>query len=148
MTHAALQQRRILPRPLRNIENRLTFLLPKSAEYDRVLILMGSSILASSDDTSEDESIANVEGNVIDSKAKKYGYKRPAHSEYFLQHMESVKSSWPYDPNDDNVSDDGADEISAKYNSVSDKGVRCTGEPSIDPSRMLQSVVDDDSHWI
>jgi len=56
----------------------------------------------------------------LDSKTTKQ-YKPPSHSNDFLEHLQSVKSSWP-----DN-----------------EEGVHCTGEPSIDPSRILQSVVVD-----
>ena len=61
----------------------------------------------------------------LDSKTTKK-YNPPSHSNDFLDHLQSVKSSWP-----DN-----------------DEGVYCTGEPSIDPSRILQSVVvDGESDW-
>ena len=61
------------------------------------------------------------------------------HSEEFLLHLESVKSSWPYKNEDatDQTSDNG-----------SDYSVYCTGEPSMDPSRMLQSLSDDDYDWV
>eukprot|EP00571_Detonula_confervacea_P005348 CAMPEP_0172314400 /NCGR_PEP_ID=MMETSP1058-20130122/22435_1 /TAXON_ID=83371 /ORGANISM="Detonula confervacea, Strain CCMP 353" /LENGTH=96 /DNA_ID=CAMNT_0013028259 /DNA_START=270 /DNA_END=557 /DNA_ORIENTATION=+ len=86
-----------------------------------------------------------VEGNELDLKAKQYGYKPPAHSESFLRHLESVDSSWPFDPNDNNdESDISRDEKTYKNN---DGGVRCTGEPAMDPSRMLQNIVDGESDW-
>ena len=74
----------------------------------------------------------NVETDELDSKAKQYGYKSPSHSASFLKHLESVRSSWPYDPNDDESAIEGRE-----------KSVPCTGEPAIDPSRMLQ-----DADWI
>ena len=56
----------------------------------------------------------------------------PLHSESFLQHLENVKSSWKPDSSDDDVG-----------------GVPCFGEPTIDPSRMVQNfIVDGDSNWI
>ena len=59
-------------------------------------------------------------------------YTPPLHSESFLQHLENVKSSWKPDSSDDDVG-----------------GVPCFGEPTIDPSRMVQnSIVDGDSNWI
>mmetsp|Transcript_1675 Transcript_1675/g.2322 ORF Transcript_1675/g.2322 Transcript_1675/m.2322 type:complete len:135 (+) Transcript_1675:172-576(+) len=61
------------------------------------------------------------------------------HSEEFLLHLESVKSSWPY------KDEDGTDQTS---DSGSDYSVSCTGEPSMDPSRMLQSLTDDDYDWV
>lgn len=75
----------------------------------------------------------NVETDELDSKAKQYGYKSPSHSESFLKHLESVRSSWPYDPNDDESAIEGSEKSC----------VPCTGEPAIDPSRMLQN-----SDWI
>ena len=97
-----------------------------------------------------DASGVNTSGNELDCKAKQYGFKPPAHSESFLLHLESVKSSWPH------LSDSIDEEADAyllndkldntRY--LNDEGVRCAGEPTIDPSRMLQSVVDGESDWI
>lgn len=72
-------------------------------------------------------------------------YKRPIHSEEFLRHLENVKSSWPC-KNYDTYKDDIVDQ--KKFNSKSEYSVYCTGEPSIDPSRMLQSTSDDDHDWM
>ena len=58
------------------------------------------------------------------------------HSEEFLLHLESVKSSWPY------KDEDGTDQT---IDNGSDYSVSCTGEPSMDPSRMLQSL---DYDWV
>jgi hypothetical protein len=69
-------------------------------------------------------------------------YNPPKHSEAFLRHLESVKLSWPYN---DNTAADVADH---KIDNNSEYSVYCTGEPSIDPSRMLQSISDDDYDWI
>jgi len=68
-------------------------------------------------------------------------YNPPKHNDSFLRHLESVKSSWPFN---DKIDEDDADPTtkSNKYR------VYCTGEPSIDPSRMLQSISDDDYDWI
>ena len=58
-------------------------------------------------------------------------YTPPIHSESFLQHLENVKSSWLPDCSD------------------ADGGVPCVGEPTIDPSRMVQNaIVDGESNWI
>eukprot|EP00581_Thalassiosira_minuscula_P016189 CAMPEP_0183731342 /NCGR_PEP_ID=MMETSP0737-20130205/35148_1 /TAXON_ID=385413 /ORGANISM="Thalassiosira miniscula, Strain CCMP1093" /LENGTH=190 /DNA_ID=CAMNT_0025964049 /DNA_START=1 /DNA_END=573 /DNA_ORIENTATION=- len=82
----------------------------------------------------------------LDAKAKQYNYKPPTHDESFLAHLESVKSSWTYDEEeDDTTTTNDSDKPS---NNNNDWGVRCTGEPSIDPSRMVQSVVDGESNWI
>ena len=112
-----------------------------------------SLLFASISDDDGEKSVDMEDSDVLDTKAKQYGYKPPAHSDSFLRHLESVKSSWPYDPNNsgDELDDDGRidDENSNKYKSISaDGGVKCTGEPSIDPSRMLQSVVDGENDWI
>lgn len=104
--------------------------------------LIGHTSLEMTSDESDD-----YDDDEIDAKAKQYCYKPPTHSDSFLNHLESVKSSWPYDPNEDNeeISKTGTHE----FNNLSDGGVRCTGEPSIDPSRMLQSVVvDGEADWI
>ena len=69
----------------------------------------------------------------------KYRYNPTKHSEDFLRHLENVKSSWPY--NEEDVTDQTVD-IGSDYS------VSCTGEPSIDPSRMLQSLSDDDYDWV
>mmetsp|Transcript_22812 Transcript_22812/g.34572 ORF Transcript_22812/g.34572 Transcript_22812/m.34572 type:complete len:127 (+) Transcript_22812:78-458(+) len=69
-------------------------------------------------------------------------YTPTKHSEEFLRHLESVKSSWPYN---DDVDEDAADQT---IDNNSDYSVYCTGEPCMDPSRMLQSISDDDYDWI
>ncbi|KAL7448851.1 hypothetical protein ACHAWC_000977 [Mediolabrus comicus] len=74
-------------------------------------------------------------------------YSPPKHSKEFLRHLESVKSSWPY--NDDSDKDkDVADQTKDGVLSNSEYGVYCTGEPSIDPSRMLQGISEDDHDWM
>ena len=71
-------------------------------------------------------------------------YKPPQHSESFLEHLKNVKQSWPYEETLDVDPDDtGTDGVSqSKY------AVSCTGEPSIDPRRQIQSVLDGESDWI
>mmetsp|Transcript_4680 Transcript_4680/g.6827 ORF Transcript_4680/g.6827 Transcript_4680/m.6827 type:complete len:135 (+) Transcript_4680:129-533(+) len=69
-------------------------------------------------------------------------YTPTKHSEEFLSHLESVKSSWPYN---DDVDEDAADQT---IDNNSDYSVYCTGEPCMDPSRMLQSISDDDYDWV
>ncbi|KAL7549373.1 hypothetical protein ACHAWF_012642 [Thalassiosira exigua] len=81
----------------------------------------------------------------FDSEAIRDGYSPPAHSEAFLRHLEDVRSSWPYDPEEDGISDTSEEET---VHSFTREGVQCTGEPSIDPSRMVQSVVDGEFDWI
>jgi hypothetical protein len=109
------------------------------------MIFFAPMRLASIDNVFDDDvSNVNTSGNGLDSKARRYGFKPPAHSESFLTHLESVKSSWP------RITDSIDDESDSEDNSRShnDGGVRCAGEPSIDPSRMLHSVVDGESDWI
>lgn len=56
-----------------------------------------------------------------------------------------MKSSWPYD----GAAKDGNKEQTASDNEVaSEEGVFCTGEPAMDPSRMVQGVFDGESNWI
>ncbi|KAL3798462.1 hypothetical protein ACHAW5_007414 [Stephanodiscus triporus] len=101
--------------------------------------------LASTDNLFDDDvSSVNTSGNGLDSKAQTYGFKPPVHSDSFLRHLESVKSSWP------RITDSNDDESDSEDNNIylNDGGVRCAGEPSIDPSRMLHSVVDGESDWI
>lgn len=74
-------------------------------------------------------------------------YSPPKHSKEFLRHLESVKSSWPYN-DDDADKEDEDDQIKDDVLSNSEYGVYCTGEPSIDPSRMLQGISEDDQDWI
>ncbi len=114
------------------------------------MIVFAPVRMASTDNVFDgDASSVNKSGNELDCKAKQYGFKPPAHSESFLLHLESVKSSWPH------LSDSFDEEAEAYLNDkmdntrcLNDEGVRCAGEPSIDPSRMLQSVVDGESDWI
>lgn len=83
----------------------------------------------------------DTDENDIDSDGTRR-YTPPKHSEAFLRHLESVQSSWPYnDDTEEGVADETKD-------NNSDYSVYCTGEPSIDPSRMLQSISDDDYDWI
>mmetsp|Transcript_10585 Transcript_10585/g.21350 ORF Transcript_10585/g.21350 Transcript_10585/m.21350 type:complete len:172 (+) Transcript_10585:655-1170(+) len=57
-------------------------------------------------------------------------YKPPQHSSNFLQHLEQVRGAWPDKQEDD------------------EEGVECTGEPAVDPSRIVQAAPDDDSNWM
>lgn len=71
-------------------------------------------------------------------------YKPPQHSESFLEHLKNVKQSWPFeealDMDPDHTNTD--DVSNSKY------AVSCNGEPSIDPSRQIQSILDGESDWI
>ncbi len=92
----------------------------------------------------DDES--NIDG---DADGTRRAYEAPAHSESFLQHLESVSSSWPHDKNDDNYDELNIGDEDKRYKSGNDWGVCCTGEPSIDPSRMVQNVViDGECDWM
>lgn len=106
--------------------------------------------LASNDNVFDgDVSRADTSGKELDSKAQRYGFEPPAHSESFLRHLASVKSSWPRIS--DSIDDESDTYLSDKImdNSILyDGGVCCAGEPSIDPSRMLQSVEDGECDWI
>lgn len=75
-------------------------------------------------------------------------YSPPKHSKEFLRHLESVKSSWPYNDVADKEDEDVADQTKDNVLSNSEYGVYCTGEPSIDPSRMLKGISEDDQDWI
>lgn len=57
-------------------------------------------------------------------------YKPPQHSSTFLQHLEQVRGAWPDKQKED------------------EEGVECTGEPAIDPSRIVQAASGDDSNWM
>ena len=88
----------------------------------------------------------------------RYNYTPPSHTNEFLKHLESVKSSWP--KNDDGRNNNKGEDSSDNKENLTDKineckcinddgGVFCTGEPSIDPSRMLNSaIIDGESNWI
>ena len=76
-------------------------------------------------------------------KQQKQVYKPPGHSDSFLRHLEQVKSTWP-----SNTSDNNDDKLKTDANIDRNYGVYCTGEPSIDPSRMIQAVSDGESDWI
>ncbi len=120
-----------------------------SINAGRMIVFAPLRMASTSNVFDGDASGVNTSGNELDCKAKQYGFKPPAHSESFLLHLESVKSSWPH------LSDSIDEEADAYLNDkmdntryLNDEGVRCAGEPSIDPSRMLQSVVDYESDWI
>lgn len=84
--------------------------------------------------------IVDQDANENDKDSEETGRYTPIkHSEEFLLHLQSVKSSWPY------KDEDGTDQTSGNG---SDYSVSCTGEPSMDPSRMLQSLTDDDYDWV
>ena len=111
-------------------------------QHNRIKNHIGSQLnISLDDDTNTDE-----RGNEpdLDAKATRYSYKPPVQSESFRKHLESVESSWPYD------SEDAANDSNGGSNKVdSDGGVQCTGEPSMDPSRMIQNVLlDGESNWI
>ena len=65
-------------------------------------------------------------------------YNPPKHSESFLEHLNEVKISWP------NI----ADNLNELVNSTDDCGVSCTGEPAVDPSRQIQSILDGEPDWM
>ena len=72
-----------------------------------------------------------------------YHYNPPKHSESFLEHLNEVKKSWP------NI----ADNLNELVNSTDDwpeqsYGVSCTGEPAVDPSRQIQSILDGEPDWM
>lgn len=67
----------------------------------------------------------SADGSDVDSQ-----YRPPKHTSSFLEHLKSVRSSWP-----DTVDTDK-------------EGVDCTGEPSVDPSRTMQAAETDDSNWM
>lgn len=82
----------------------------------------------------------------LDAENKQYSYKPPKHSESFLEHLKEVKKAWPSEitsnePGEDEAKNDDASD-------PSDYGVFCTGEPSIDPSRQIRSIIDGESDWI
>ena len=76
------------------------------------------------EDDEEATDILSIDGSDADSQ-----YRPPKHTSSFLEHLESVRSSWP---------DSGS----------SKEGVDCTGEPSVDPSRTIQAAETDDSNWM
>ena len=129
------------------------------AKTGRSNMLFSLSMLPSSDNINEEEDeeysaiiseVDDYDDDVLYSKAKQY--KPPTHSQSFIEHLESVKSSWPqdYDSKVDASSDGGDCEQKEKHINIDDYGgVYCVGEPSIDPSRVLDSViVDGESNWI
>lgn len=59
-------------------------------------------------------------------------YQPPKHTSSFLEHLESVRLSWP----------------DADMGGTSTEGVACAGEPSVDPSRTMQASETDDSNWM
>jgi hypothetical protein len=85
-------------------------------------------------------------------KAKGFGFKSSGHSESFLLHLESVRSSWPRSGGGyiDHDASDKSHQEHEMYDigCLNDGGVPCEGEPSIDPSRMMQGVFDGESYWI
>ena len=93
----------------------------KVTSYKHALVLQSNR----SDEEDEVNEESNCESS-IDSKQHAYVYKPPKFSNAFRQHMESIKGKFP--TNDD-------------------EGVDCTGEPAMDPSRM---VMDDglDSEYL
>lgn len=75
------------------------------------------------------------------------------HSESFIRHLEAVKAAWPDDGlgGDDcggGLEDDGEKPGAGVGNGGIGGGVYCTGEPHTDPSRMIQTVSDDDFDWM
>ena len=137
--------------------------MAKTDTNGRSNMLFSLSMLTSSEiNEDEDEEYSAINSEVDDydddmillhSKAKQHKYKPPIHSQSFIEHLESVKSSWPrdYDSTVDASSDGGDCDQKEKYISDIDDygGVYCVGEPSIDPSRVLDStIVDGESNWI
>ena len=90
----------------------------------------------------------NTNGNDSSNTDSTMRYSPPKHSKEFLRHLESVKSSWPYNDDADKEDEDVADQAKDDVLSNCEYGVYCTGEPSIDPSRMLQGISEDDQDWI
>ena len=81
----------------------------------------------------------------IDKFGKERIYKPPKHSAAFLEHLNEVKNAWPCEKtSDDAIPDDNND----MQSDSTGYGVYCTGEPSIDPSRQVQSILDGESDWI
>ena len=84
-----------------------------------------SALWSGTQEDEDDEEATNFFGSDADSQ-----YQPPKHTSSFLEHLESVRSSWP--------DTDGS----------SKEGVDCTGEPSVDPSRTIQAAETDDSNWM
>ena len=76
--------------------------------------------------------------------ARYHGYQSPQHSEDFLEHLNKVKEVWPCEGSSDHNygKENDTEQSSTSY------GVFCTGEPAVDPSRQIQSFLDEESHWI
>jgi hypothetical protein len=82
---------------------------------------------------------------------QKFNYKPPKHSDSFLEHVKSVRSAWPSSEQASDKSDDsnGAEnDLNVSGSETNTFGVFCTGEPSVDPSRQIQSILDGESDWI
>ena len=72
------------------------------------------------DDVIMEDNNNNDDGNIEENVTKPYyRYKQPIFSKSFLNHLNQVKKQRGYD-------------------NINNEGVDCTGEPSIDPSRMVQ----------
>ena len=80
-------------------------------------------------------------------------YQAVRHSESFIRHLEAVKAAWP-DEGLGGLEDDGEKTGPGVGNGGISGiggiggGVYCTGEPHTDPSRMIQTVSDDDFDWM
>lgn len=94
------------------------------------------------------QKMANTNENDSSNTDSTMRYSPPKHSKEFLRHLESVKSSWPYNDDADKEDEDVADQAKDDVLSNSEYGVYCTGEPSIDPSRMLQGISEDGHDWM
>lgn len=82
-----------------------------------------------SEDTDTDVSTSDTTGS-SSKQSDAPRYKPPNQSSSFLQHLEQVRLAWP-------DKQDGDEE-----------GVECSGEPAVDPSRIMQAAETDDSNWM
>lgn len=79
---------------------------------------------------------------------QKNKYESPKHSDSFLEHLNNVKSAWPFDQISDNSVDDSETAINAEASEASCYSVFCTGEPAIEPSREVRIILDGEPDWI
>mmetsp|Transcript_20266 Transcript_20266/g.42199 ORF Transcript_20266/g.42199 Transcript_20266/m.42199 type:complete len:177 (-) Transcript_20266:392-922(-) len=108
-------------------------------------------LFVANDDAADHDKEDKVAYNDTTIPQKKYEYKPPQHSESFLRHLAQVKSSWPGDCDDiNNFDEEGVDSsgINDKTIGKISGGVYCTGEPAMDPSRLVQTIFDGESDWV
>ena len=79
---------------------------------------------------------------------QKYKYESPKHSDSFLEHLNNVKSAWPFEQTSVNSADDNETANYAEPSESSSYSVFCTGEPAIDPSREVRIILDGEPDWI